>query len=44
MFSDVQNLSELTVDQWEAFLSNLETRVKASPKDAVSYIEDAIGI
>ena len=44
MFPDVANMAELTVEQWEKYLTNLETRAQANPKETVKYIEDTIGL
>ncbi len=45
MFPDITNMNELTVEQWEKFLSLLETKFKTEGAVAtVKYIEDAIGI
>lgn len=45
MFPDVANFNELTVEQWEKYLTAIETKIKTvGPKDAIKYIEDAIGI
>lgn len=45
MFPEVTNFNELTVDQWEKYLTTIEAKLKTvGPKDTVKYIEDAIGI
>lgn len=45
MFADVNNMNELTVEQWEKFLTTLEEKVKQEGAAAtVKYIEDTIGI
>jgi hypothetical protein len=45
MFSDVTNFNELTVEQWEKYLTTIESKLTAvGPKDTIKYIEDAIGI
>lgn len=45
MFSDVSNMNELTVEQWEKYLAVLENKIKtegAAP--TIKYIEDSIGL
>jgi hypothetical protein len=45
MFPDVANLSELTVEQWEKYLTTLETKItNEGAKVAIKYIEDTVGI
>jgi hypothetical protein len=45
MFSDVQNLNELSVENWEKYLTVLENKIKTEgPAATVKFIEDAIGI
>lgn len=45
MFPMVQNMNELTVEQWETYLGSLEQKVqKEGASSTVKYIEDAIGI
>jgi hypothetical protein len=45
MFSDVTNMNELSVEQWEKYLMNLEYNIATNgPAATVKYIEDTIGI
>jgi hypothetical protein len=45
MFSDVTNMNELSVEQWEKYLSTLENKVKEiGPAETVKYIESSIGL
>lgn len=45
MFSEVTNFNELTVEQWEKYLTAIETKLTTvGPKETIKYIEDAIGI
>jgi hypothetical protein len=45
MFSDVTNMNELTIEQWEKYLTVLESKIKAEgPQATVKYIEESIGI
>ncbi len=45
MFPEVTNFNELTVEQWEKYLTTIETKLKAvGAVETIKYIEDAIGI
>lgn len=45
MFPEVTNMNELTLEQWEKYLTALESKNKTEGSAAtVKYIEDAIGI
>lgn len=45
MFPEVTNFNELTIDQWEKYLTTIENKLKAvGAKETIKYIEDAIGI
>jgi hypothetical protein len=45
MFPGVTNFNEMTVEQWEKYLGNLEDRVKKDgAKATVEYIQESIGI
>jgi hypothetical protein len=45
MFPEVTNFNELTIDQWEKYLTAIETKLTTvGPKETIKYIEDAIGI
>ena len=45
MFSDITNMNELTVEQWEKYLTVLENKIKEiGPVETVKYIEGSIGI
>lgn len=45
MFTDVNDMNELTAEQWEKYLTTLENKVKSEGAAAtVKYIEDAIGV
>ena len=45
MFADVNDMNELTAEQWEKYLTTLENKVKSEGAAAtVKYIEDAIGV
>jgi len=45
MFSDVTNMNELTVEQWEKYLTVLENKIKTEgPAATVKYVEESIGI
>lgn len=45
MFSEVTNFNELTSDQWEKYLTTVESKLSAvGAKETIKYIEDAIGI
>ena len=45
LFPEVTNLNELTVEQWEKYLTTLENKIKTEgAKATITYIEDAIGV
>ena len=45
MFPGVTNFNEMTVEQWEKYLGNLEDRVKKDGAvETVKYIQESIGI
>jgi hypothetical protein len=45
MFSEVTNFNELTADQWEKYLTTIETKLKTvGAKETIKYIEEAIGL
>jgi hypothetical protein len=45
MFPGITNFNEMTVEQWEKYLGNLEDRVKKDgAKATVEYIQESIGI
>jgi hypothetical protein len=45
MFPGVANFNEMTVEQWEKYLGNLEDRVKKDgAAETVKYIQESIGI
>ena len=45
LFPEVANFNELTVEQWEKYLTIIESKIKTvGPKETIKYIEDSIGI
>lgn len=45
MFPDIINMNDLSIEQWEKYLTTIENKIKIEgPAAAVKYIEDAIGI
>ncbi|HZS43398.1 MAG TPA: hypothetical protein VFA52_04405 [Candidatus Paceibacterota bacterium] len=45
MFPEVENLSELTAEQWESFLSALENKIKSEGTEStIKYIESVVGL
>jgi hypothetical protein len=45
MFPGVANFNEMTVEQWEKYLGNLEDRVKKDgAAETVKYIQESIGV
>jgi hypothetical protein len=45
MFPEVTNFNELTVEQWEKYLTAIESKIKTvGSKDTIKYIEDTIGL
>ena len=45
MFPGITNFNEMTVEQWEKYLGNLEDRVKkGGAVETVKYIQESIGI
>src|SRR5258708_30457351 len=45
LFPEVTNFNELTIVQWEKYLTTIETKLNTvGPKETIKYIEDAIGI
>jgi len=45
MFPDVTNMNELTLEQWEKYLTTLENKINTTGSAAtIKYIEDSIGI
>lgn len=45
MFPGITNFNEMTVEQWEKYLGNLEDRVKKDgAAETVKYIQESIGI
>jgi hypothetical protein len=45
MFPEVTSMNELTVEQWEKYLTSIETKINTQgAAAAIKYIEDAIGI
>lgn len=45
MFPDIANMNELTLEQWEKYLTVLETKLKeAGPVNTWKYIETEIGL
>jgi hypothetical protein len=45
LFPEVTNFNELTIEQWEKYLSTVENKLKTvGPQQTITYIEEAIGI
>jgi hypothetical protein len=45
MFTGISDMNDLTVEQWEKYLSTLENKVKNDgPQSAVKFIEETIGL
>jgi hypothetical protein len=45
MFADIQDMNDLTVEQWEKYLRTLESKVQSeSASSAVKFIEETIGL